>query len=244
MYAVKLGQFEGPLDLLLELIEKRKFSINDVSLAEITDQYVEYLKKLENFPTEEVVIFIAIASTLMLIKSRSLMPSLELTEEEEKSIEELEERLKIYGRIRELSFHIKNIFAKNPVFIREGFKGVEIGFIEPEGLDINKLVCVLREVLDKLPVKECLPEKEVKKVISLEEKITELTERMRTSLEMSFSEFTGSKNSAEKEEIKIEIIVSFLAMLELVKQGIIMVKQAELFDNINICPAANNHNHE
>lgn len=244
MYAVKVEQFEGPLDLLLELIEKRKFSINDISLVKITDQYIEYLKKLENFPMEEVVVFIAIASTLMLIKSRSLMPSLQLTEEEEKSIEELEERLKIYGRIRELSLHIKNIFVQNPAFGREGFRGIEVGFIEPEGLNINKLAGILREITDNLPVKECLPEKEVKKVISLEEKIMELTDRIQISLEISFSEFTSLKNIAEKEEIKIEIIVSFLAMLELVKQGIIMVKQAELFDNIKICSIANNHNHE
>lgn len=232
------------MDLLLELIEKRKFSINDISLAQITDQYVEYLKKLENFPMGEVVVFIAIASTLMLIKSRSLMPSMELTEEEEKSIEELEGRLKIYRRIRELSLHIKNIFARNPTFSREGFRGVEVGFVEPEGLNMNKLAGILKEIIGKFPAKEYLPEKEVKKVISIEEKIMELTDRIQISMEMSFSEFSRQKNIAEKEEIKIEIIVSFLAMLELVKQGIIMVKQTELFDNINICSIANNHNYE
>lgn len=125
------------MDLLLSLIEKRKFSINDVSLAEITDQYVEYLKKLQNFPIEEVTFFIVIASTLMLIKSRSLMPGLELTDEEEQSIEELEERLKLYRRIRQLSLHIKNLFGRNPLFSREGFRGIEVGFIEPEGFDVK-----------------------------------------------------------------------------------------------------------
>ncbi|MBU3925683.1 segregation/condensation protein A [Patescibacteria group bacterium] len=240
-YAIKTGQFEGPLDLLLELIEKRKFSINDVSLANITDQYVEYLSKLENFPMEEVIVFISVASTLILIKSRSLMPSLLLTEEEEKSIEELEERLKIYRRIRELSIHVKNIFGNNPIFSREGFRGIEVGFIEPEGLDVDKMVSVLREITEKLPIKEYLPEKEVRKVISLEDKILELTGRIQNSLEISFSEFVVSENKIDQEELKIEVIISFLAMLELVKQGIIMVKQTELFDNINICSVINNH---
>lgn len=240
MYAVKVEQFEGPMDLLLSLIEKRKFSINDISLAEITDQYVEYLKKLQNFPIEEVAFFIAIASTLMLIKSRSLMPGLELTGEEEQSIEELEERLKLYRRIRYLSLYIKNLFGRNTLFSREGFKGIEVGFIEPEGLDVKKLAEVLKEIAENFPVKECLPETEVKKVISLEDKISELMKRIQESIEFSFSEFTNSKDS-EKEERKIEIIISFLAMLELTKQGIIMVKQAKLFDSINICQAANNH---
>lgn len=240
MYAVKVEQFEGPMDLLLSLIEKRKFSINDISLAEITDQYVEYLKKLQNFPIEEVAFFIVIASTLMLIKSRSLMPGLELTNEEEQSIEELEERLRLYRRIRHLSLHIKNLFGRNPLFSREGFRGIEVGFIEPESLDVKKLAEVLKEIAENLPVKECLPETEVKKVISLEDKISELMKRIQESIEFSFSEFADSKDS-EKEERKIEIIISFLAMLELTKQGIIMVKQAKLFDSINICQAANNH---
>lgn len=240
MYAVKTSRFEGPLDLLLELIEKRRVSINDVSLSDITDQYIEYLKKLESFPIEEVAFFIAIASTLMLIKSRSLMPSLELTEEEEQSIAELEERLKIYKRFRELSLRIKELYGKQVLFNREGFKGVSLGFIEPTNLDLDKIYKTLKATIDRLPVKECLAEAEIKKVISLEEKIEELTERIRNSLELSFYEFANSKKNG-RDDIKIEIIVSFLAMLELVKQGIIIVKQAKLFDNINICSVNNNH---
>ncbi len=238
MYAVKTGEFEGPLDLLLDLIEKRKVSINDVSLASITDQYLEYLKKFENFPIEEVALFVAIASTLLLIKSRSLMPSLELTEEEEQSIEELEERLKLYRNFRRLSLHLKNLYAKQMSFAREGFKGVEVGFVEPEGLELEKLFNTLKSIVENLPAKECLPEAEVKKVITLEEKILELTERIKNSLELSFLEFADSKKGGADEK-KIEVIISFLAMLELVKQGIIMVKQANLFGSINICQTNN-----
>jgi segregation and condensation protein A len=239
MYAVKVSQFAGPLDLLLDLIEKKKLSINDVSLSEITDQYLEYLKKLENFPLEEVVVFIAIASTLILIKSRSLMPSMELSEEEEKSIEELEERLKIYRQIKELSVHIQKLFGENPLFSKEGFNETELGFMEPKGLSKEILHRTMREITDNLPVKKCLPEAEVKKIISLEEKVKDLVSRVQLRLELSFSEFSTSKTGkGEMKDKKLEVIVSFLAMLELVKQGMIIVNQVGLFNNITICQAS------
>ena len=236
MYAVRVGQFEGPLDLLLGLIEKKKLSINDVSLSEIADQYLEYFKKMEDFPLDEVIVFIVVASTLMLIKSHSLMPSLELSEEEEKSIEELEERLKIYRRIKELSINIKELFGKNPIFGREGFKGAELGFLEPKGLSKEVLHKLLKEVTENLPSKKILPEAEVKKMIRLEDKVNDLVRKVQLRLEFSFAEFSVSKtNNGEMRDKKLEIIVSFLAMLELIKQGMIIVNQAGLFNNITIC---------
>lgn len=230
MYSIKLSQFEGPLDLLLDLIEKKKLSINELSLSTISDQYLEYLKKLENFPLEEAAGFVVIASTLMLIKSKSLIPSLEFTSEEEQSIDELKERLRQYQRIKELSINIKTSFGKNPQFSRESFKGMEIEFIEPKKLNLNSVVLIIKEVLSNFPKIEKFPEVAVKKIISLEEKIMDLTERIKNKIEMSFHEFSKSKNSGEK----VEIIVSFLAMLELVKRGIIIVSQSEAFDNIKI----------
>ena len=240
MYEVKIASFEGPLDLLLGLIEKRKVSINDISLAGIAERYLEHLKRLRSFPIEEVAGFVVVASTLMVIKSRSLMPSMELTEEEERSIEELEERLKIYRRIRRLSAHLEKMFGKNPLFERGG-RGVlfsdsepKKGFVEPEGVTMDTLRSRLEDVLKNLPEKESLPEAEVKKIISLEDKIMELSGRVQNSLEVSFSEFSISRGDIENREKKVEIIISFLAMLELVKQGLIMVRQDDLFDSINI----------
>lgn len=231
-YSVKVKDFEGPFDLLISLIEKKELSINEICLAEIADQYLEYLKKLENFPLEEVASFVVVASTLMLIKSRSLIPSMQITDEEEKSITELEDRLKVYQKIRELALGLQKRIGNTPMFEREAFKGFEITFLEPEGVTIQKLHEVLSAALENLPVKEKLPEVEVRKIISLEEKILELTDRMHHSLQMSFHEFAGAgKEGAEK---KVEIIVSFLAMLELVKQGMIIVKQEGLFDSINM----------
>ena len=117
-YKFKLDQFEGPLNLLLDMIESRKLSISSVSLAKITDEYIKHIRKLEEFPKEEVAEFLVVASTLMLIKSRSLLPGIELSEEEEKDIYDLEFRLNLLKKIRELSPHIKKAWAKNPAFSR------------------------------------------------------------------------------------------------------------------------------
>ena len=240
MYEIKLNQFEGPLGLLLEMIERRKLFISDVSLAEIANSYVEYLKQFEKFPIEDVAAFVSVASTLMLIKSRSLMPGMNITVEEEHSIEELENRLKVYRLIKKLSEYPEKLFGKNIIFSREGFKGVEIGFIEPRGLDTELLHEALKNAVDNLPTKEVLPEVQVKKIISLGEKIEELSRRVQGAMEISFSDFAQTKDGADKEECKIEIIVSFLAMLELTKMGIIIVKQQGLFSNIDMCSTEQN----
>ncbi|MEK7117749.1 MAG: segregation/condensation protein A, partial [Patescibacteria group bacterium] len=81
-FKVKTGDFEGPLELLLELIEKRKLHINDVSLSQVADDFIAHIKSLEEFPMNDSADFILIASTLLLIKSKSLLPTLELTEDE------------------------------------------------------------------------------------------------------------------------------------------------------------------
>ena len=100
-YQVKTPIFEGPLDLLLNLIEKRKLFINEISLAEVTDDYLTYIKNLPKISISDMTIFILIAATLILIKSKSLISNIELTEEEEGQIEDLERRLKIYQKIKD-----------------------------------------------------------------------------------------------------------------------------------------------
>src|ERR1035437_6688374 len=95
-YKIKTNAFEGPFHLLLSLIEERKFFINDLSLAQVTEDYLNYVNKLEKKNTSEISNFIVIAATLILIKSKSLLPNLNLTSEEESDIHNLEDRLKLY----------------------------------------------------------------------------------------------------------------------------------------------------
>ena len=110
-FSVKTSVFEGPLDLLLELINKRKLFVSDVSLARVTDDFICYIEQYESagrrIPIAESAEFIMVASTLMLVKSRSLLPGLRLTEEEEESISDLEQRLALYAYMKELSLELK-----------------------------------------------------------------------------------------------------------------------------------------
>ena len=99
-FKVKVGEFEGPLELILDLIEKRKLHISDISLSQVADEFIEYIKSFEEFPMSDSADFILVASTLLLIKSKSLLPNLPLTEEEQGSIEDLENRLSAYKKYK------------------------------------------------------------------------------------------------------------------------------------------------
>lgn len=228
-YQIKLRQFEGPLSLLLELVEKRKLSINEVSLANVTDQYIEYLKTIENFPLEEVSSFVAVASTLLLIKSASLIPTLELSEEETGDIKDLERRLQFYNIIKNAALVFEKTFAKNLMFEREAFLGCSFEFLEPKAVTKEKLYSALKQIAANLPQKEILASAIVKKAVSMEKKIAEIIGRIQQQMEISFSAaFASGKNE------KIEIIISFLAVLELIKRGFIIVEQNTVFDTIKI----------
>lgn len=227
-FTVKQDKFEGPLELLLDLIEKRKLFVSDVSLAKVADDYIAYVQTLSDFPVADSAHFVLVASTLLLIKSKSLLPTLDLTADEQASIHDLERRLKIYERMRALSQGIKPLFGKNILFPR-GERKLDPVFSPDESMTIPNLFAAAQRVLQNLPKKEFLPKVVVDKVISLEEMITDLTKRVTASLKMSFKEFAG----AHKAE-KVNVIVSFLAMLELVKQGIINVTQEKHFEDIHM----------
>jgi segregation and condensation protein A len=228
-FTVKQEHFNGPLELLLDLIEKKKLFVNDVSLSKVADDYVSYVKNLSEFPVADSAQFVLIASTLLLIKSKSLLPQLDLTTEEQASIEDLERRLKIYERMRKLSRMITTIWGKNILFARSE-RRMEPLFSPDESQTLPNLLEAAHRVLSNLPKKEFLPKVIIDKVVSLEEMIMNLTERVTRSLKMSFKEFTGASGKGEK----INVIVSFLAMLELVKQGIINVRQEKHFDDIHM----------
>jgi segregation and condensation protein A len=228
-FVVKQQAFEGPLDLLLSLIEKRKLFINDISLAKVADDYINHIKQFERFPIADSANFILVASTLLLIKSKSLLPTLELTEEEQGSIEDLENRLRIYQRMKDLSVHLKERFGAHIIFAKNQSRKIVPVFSPDESMTVPNLLAAIRNVLRSLPKTEKLAQVVVKKVISLEEMIENLTGRIKSSLRMSFKDFSNMG----KEE-KVNVIVGFLAMLELVKQGIIAVTQEKRFDDIHM----------
>lgn len=228
-FKVKIEGFEGPLDLLLSLIEKRKLPINDVSLAAVTDEYIAHIEHQEEYPLSETSHFILVASTLLLIKSKSLLPTLKLTEEEEGDIERLEERLRLYKQIKELSVHVRDRFGAQVLYEPEDGHDPDPVFSPAKDATASALKDAVLRVIASLPKVELVPEAVVKKVISLEEMITNLTERVTKNIRMSFSEFSNMNKSE-----KIDVIVGFLAMLELVKQGIINATQEKTFSDITM----------
>ena len=243
---LKTENFEGPVGLLLDLIERKKMPISEVSLAAISGQFLDYLKTFENLPYADTASFIETASILMLIKSRSLLPQMEISEEERQSIEELEKRLDIYKFIRNVSGAIKNIYGKNPMFVRESFANLDALFgVKPANLSLENVLEAARSVISFFPEEESLPQVKIGRIIKLEEKIAELAQRIQDNIQTCFSDFSGlayrqagqnkcGKSREELNEMKTEIIVSFLALLELVKRGIAMAEQENAFGNINV----------
>jgi segregation and condensation protein A len=228
-FTIKTHSFEGPLDLLLDLIEKRKLFINDISLAKVTDDFITHIKSFDNMPMGESAHFILVASTLLLIKSKSLLPQLELTDEEQGDIHDLETRLKIYKRIKEASVHVSALFGEEIIFGQSHARPVNPVFTPDAEFTLERALYSLKDLINRLPKKEKVPHTIVKKVISLEEMIGTLTTRITSHLRMSFREFTK-----EHKENRVNVIVSFLAMLELVKQGVVNVTQEKNFDDIHM----------
>lgn len=232
-YAVRTHTFEGPLDVLLDLIAERKLAINTISLAEVTQGYFAYLEALKSSQGitkeqyGEIAEFLRVAATLILIKSKSLLPGFHLSPEEEKDVSDLEERLKIYQRVRELADALGERYRHpRPVFLRDPFVGIEQTFIPPRTFDLAQLPGIMEGLLGAIPGREQLPEKKVREIVSLEDKIQELKERIERGLARSFAEFVGSDKD------HTNVIVSFLALLELVKVGAVSARQEEQFGHI------------
>lgn len=226
-YAVRLEQFEGPLELLLQLIEKEKLDVTRVSLASVADQYLEYIARQEEVPLSQLAQFLSVASRLILLKSRALLPLLEFTEEEEESIEDLEWQLREYQKFRDASIRLGILFGKNQrARSRESFLGAEVVFLPSPEVSAASLAEAFRSVLGEIPILEKLEEEEIKNVISLEEKMIELRSTLSSRMEMSFRQMTLDVSD------KIEVIVAFLAVLELVKQRFVRAEQGGSFQDI------------
>ncbi|MFA5987871.1 MAG: segregation/condensation protein A, partial [Candidatus Paceibacterota bacterium] len=226
-FEIKLPVFSGPLDLLLDLVEKRKLYITDVSLAEVTESFLSYVEHLQEFPLADSASFLVTASTLLLIKSRSLLPSLPLTEEEEQDIEELKGRLVLYKDIKDKSELVRSLFGKQIIFLGGLDKKVDPVFSPSNDLSANSLFSALKEALKNIPKLEKIPSAVVKKVISLEEAIKNLASRVQAGLKMSFSQVVKIKGGSPEEvaAAKGGVVVNFLAMLELIKRGVILATQ-------------------
>lgn len=227
-FEIKTDAFEGPLDLLLDLVEKRKLLINDISLAEVTDEYMQHVSVMQELSLPNTAAFVQLAATLLLIKSKSLLPVLELTQEEEEGIDDLEIRLRRYALYREIAKSIEETFGNTVLHERQFVKSNKPLFVTDKFTTKEALEAAIGDVLVNLPKKEVKPKVQVRKVISLEEMMGRLHKRIETQMKLRFSELVEDNTE------KTHVIVGFLAILESVKQGNVLVAQMNRFDDIEI----------
>jgi len=230
-FVVKARNFEGPFELLLELIEEHKLSISEISLATISDEYIHYLEIIGVRNRESLSQFISVAATLMLIKSRTLLPELVLTEEEEGNIDELEQRLRAYAEIKEASKKIESLFLVSPLFHTK-HNPITVPVFTPDNIATKELLreCITT-ILHELPKQDILPEAKVKRTLDIKDIIENLVERVRNQMKIPFSSLISDKEVSERKSL---IVVHFLALLELMKFGTISVGQTEEFGEIMI----------
>lgn len=239
---VKLQVFEGPLDLLLHLIDKNKIDIYDIPIVEITNQYMEYIEAMEKEDLDVMSEFLLMAATLLDLKCRMLLPK-EINEEgeEEDPRMELVEQLLQYKMYKYMSYELRDremeseyVMYKNPTIPKE----VE-EYIEPVDLDellgdlnLLKLNQIFQEVLKRQtnkidPIRSKYGKIE-KEEVTLPEKLSFVEEYAKVHSHFSF------RDLLKKQSSKVQIIVTFLAVLELMKVGKINIYQEELFDDIVI----------
>ncbi len=227
VYRVKLDTFEGPLDLLLNLIEEQKLEITHVSLSKVADDFLGYLKSKSRVSLKNLSEFLDIASKLILIKSKTLLPQLELTDEEQEDIEDLEKRLKEYQAFKQITQGLKELHdSELQGFSRKTKVAPDISIFDPPNVSQKLLFKIFKESLEKMPKEEKLKKAVVRDKVSMEDKIRELKKLLTLSKSVKFGEYL------KKAKTKVDIIVSFLAILELLKLRVLEVKQDESFSEI------------
>lgn len=226
-------KFQGPLGLLLQLIEKEELDITEINLAKIADQYVEHLQKASDIDPEEMADFLVLAAKLMFIKSRALLPYL-ASQEDEAEINDLKDQLRMYQEFIKASEKIANIIAQNnflytPDWSKNKKRLSLPDFLPPRNLQAEDLRIEIFKIIKRLELTETkLPEASLESKVSIEDIIGAV--RLALSKEIKFS-FNSLISRARN---KTEVIVSFLAVLELAKQRELLFEQVELFSEIHL----------
>jgi segregation and condensation protein A len=232
--SVQLEIFEGPLDLLLHLIKKNEVSITDIPIATITEQYLATLELMQNLSLDVAGEFLVMAATLIHIKSRMLLPAGDDEGDEDEGVdphEELVRRLLEYQRYKEAAAELeqRDLLTRD-VFVRSPTPTEEVG---PRGfreVSVFELLGALKRIIDRLP-KDTVHEVALDK-ITVREKMTLLLETLRAHGSVFFESLFVEVKS------RVEVVVTFLAMLELVKVRAIRIFQEEMAGPIMIEAAA------
>ncbi len=231
MITFSVQQFSGPLDLLLRLIDKEELDITQISLARITDQYIEYIERSTSIHPEEMADFLVIAAKLLYIKSKALFPSLVL--EEDSGAEELEHQLRIYKEYLDASKKIDKLLGRKKFmfareFNRKALQAQFRRFSPPKRLAAGDLLAAMGDIVARAQPAEPIEEGSIPAAVSIEDRIEAIRQAIIDKARVMFSRLLSGAGD------KTEAIVSFLAMLELIKQRAVAVEQTEMFGEIEI----------
>ncbi len=230
-YVTKINEFEGPLDLLLHLIKKSNIDIYDISLSDITDQYLEYIHQMEELNLDIASEYLVMATELLEYKSRSLLPKkIEDDKEEEDPKEELIKRLVDYKKYKEITSEFKKledirseIYTKTPSNINEYDEKV----INNSELSVNDLISAFKKFIDRKEYEKPLNTKITTKELSVSDRIIKIKEILKTKNEVNFIDLFDKLT-------KEYVVVTFLSILEMSKNKEIEIKQDNNFGNIII----------
>ncbi len=228
-FELRLSVFEGPLDLLLYLIEREELDITAVSLLQVTDQYLSYLRSGDQIDATALAEFVAIGARLLYLKSRALLPRPPADEEPEGDLgEDLIQRLREYRRFKEVAGGLREIEEQGLRAYPRLAPPTDVPL--PTGLDgvtLDLLVRIFQEVLARQPEEE--PEAVVEREeVTVEQKIRELSDRLERRKRLSFRAFISACRS------RTEVIVCFLAVLELIKGLRLRAEQDATFGDITL----------
>lgn len=227
-YTVAVEQFTGPLDLLLSLIADEKMSVGELALSKVTEQFVAYVESLEEdqISPEELADFLVVAAKLLLLKSKALLPMFLKEEEDGPS---LAEQLRLYKAFVDASKAVNTLWLQTGM----GFFRIEpmrkpAGFVPPANVTMDSVHRTMIQLINRLAPPKPLPRTSMDKAVSLKEKINTLKTLIQKHKNMLFH------HTIDNVRNKTEVIVSFLALLELVKQQEIMFSQETQFGDIII----------
>lgn len=222
-------QFSGPLDLLLSLVNEQKLSISELALAEVTEQYLRYLDTLGETRAEELADFLVVASKLLLLKAKTLLPQFLPEEEEPES--NLAAQLQLYKTFVDMSKDVRRRWESGyHSSFRVEPRRMPTQFVAPSNLTEKYLYTTMLEVVTRLRPPKPLPETTIDHTISVREKINQIRLLLAERRRFGFTDMIADASN------KTEVIVSFLAILELMKQKVVTLRQDQSFHDILIQP--------
>lgn len=233
-YAIKIDNFQGPLDLLCHLIDKNKMSIHDINLSEITDQYIDYLKQQEKLNLEIASEFLVMASTLLFLKSKNLLPKQE-EEEEELTEEELIRRIIEYKKFKEISKVLKENYAE---YSNRYFKQAEEIELPKQKIekdyDNTMIPHIYSELIERNSQKINQNAKNIEKIAITENYTVASKVKEMFKVLVKQKRFVFNKLFSLKKHNKQEVVTAFSGLLELSRRSKVETIQEELFGDITV----------